>query len=72
MTVSVLNKSPATAVKGVNVKQLLKIGSKFDNGRVVGIYKNGVLTVQGTVTRFYTKKKVEKVAEQNNEVALVS
>ena len=54
------------------MKQLLKIGSKFDNGRVVGIYKNGVLTVQGTVTRFYTKKKVEKVAEQNNEVALVS
>jgi hypothetical protein len=40
--------------------QLIKIGEKFKDGKVVGVLKTGVLTVTGTYTRFYTKDAVEK------------
>ena len=40
--------------------QLIKIGEKFKDGKIVAIVKTGVLTVTGTYTRFYSKESVEK------------
>ncbi len=41
-------------------QQIIKIGTKIKDGTVVSILKTGVLTVNGTYTRFYSKESIEK------------
>lgn len=41
-------------------KQLVKIGTQFKGGKVVGIFKAGVVTINGTFQRFHPKETVDK------------
>ena len=41
-------------------KQLIKIGSQYKDGKVIGIFKTGVLTIHGTLQRFHLKESVER------------
>lgn len=47
---------------------ILRIGGEFDGGKIVGIFRDGVMTRKGEYTRFYTQGSVETMLSWSGKV----
>lgn len=46
---------------------VIRMGSAFCGGQVVGIQHSGVLTIKGGFTRFYPKEEVEQALARKRD-----
>lgn len=46
---------------------VIRMGSAFCGGKVVGIQHSGVLTIKGEFTRFYPKEEVEQALARKRD-----
>jgi hypothetical protein len=49
------------------VTPVIRMGSEFGGGKVVGIQSRGVLTIKGDFTRFYPKEEVEQALARKRD-----